>query len=262
MLSAAYARVAVSPPLVGSAETSTEDASAFTDSAVDADAGEVLARTALGDGFESVAPSTTMPGRVVGACASAGAAAKPKAIASADPKRSALCRRSVDLKSIKVFSRMSTAGAPPRMHLTLRRCVHLAHTIQSPSRTNCRTDAPDCRCPSRDCSLPFHSRHDGCPLLRAPRTEDGRLVPAGLLARGSSASGPAFPTTPGAPSVAQDGRRLATYSCGGSRGIGRMDHVIQTDRHRVPFSPTIQLDCEDRHTAIKLDIHRKVNSGR
>ncbi len=31
------------------------------------------------------------------------------------------------------------------------------------------------------------SRHNGCPLVRAPRTDDGRHVAAGLLAHGSGA---------------------------------------------------------------------------
>ena len=59
-----------------------------------------------------------------------------------------------------------------------------------------------------------------------------------------------------------DGRRLAAYSCGGSRGMGRIDQLIRTVRHRVPFSPAIRLDCEDRHRAIKLRATTAVNCPR
>src|SRR5436190_5981195 len=58
-------------------------------------------------------------------------------------------------------------------------------------------------------------RHYGGPLTSAPRAGDGRLVPAGLLAHGSSAS-PRLPA--GYPTVAR-GATLAAYSCGGSHGI-------------------------------------------
>lgn len=54
------------------------------------------------------------------------------------------------------------------------------------------------------------SRHNGGPLLRAPRTEDGRPVSAGLLAHGSKRLAPAFPQAPVAPAVAfvEQARRL------------------------------------------------------
>lgn len=76
-----------------------------------------------------------------------------------------------------------------------------------------------------------HSRRYGCPFPRTPRTEDGRPVSAGLLARGSSA-----PLRPSRRCDAHRqwhfGARLAAYSCGGSRGIGRKCP------YRVPFSLT------------------------
>ncbi len=40
-------------------------------------------------------------------------------------------------------------------------------------------------------------RHYGCPLSRTPRADDGRLVPAGLLARGSCTSLPPSRRLPG-----------------------------------------------------------------
>lgn len=54
------------------------------------------------------------------------------------------------------------------------------------------------------------SRRYGSTLHRAPRTEDGRLVPAGLLARGSSAfSGlPTVPRKASAVACAEQARRL------------------------------------------------------
>ena len=59
------------------------------------------------------------------------------------------------------------------------------------------------------------SRHYGCPLHRAPRTEDGRLARAGLLARGSIVSS----HLPDATRQWHIERRLAAYSCGGSHGF-------------------------------------------
>lgn len=62
-------------------------------------------------------------------------------------------------------------------------------------------------------------RHYGCPLFRAPRTDDGRHAMAGLLARGSSAP-IRLPVTR---TVAM-GSALAADSCGGSR---RFDRPLQ-----------------------------------
>ena len=62
-------------------------------------------------------------------------------------------------------------------------------------------------------------RHYGCPLNRAPRADDGRLVPAGLLAHGSCASPPPSRRLPGS----GIGATLAAYSCGGSRGFEDAD---------------------------------------
>jgi len=70
-----------------------------------------------------------------------------------------------------------------------------------------------------DCSQPDYSRRYGSPFSRTPRTEDGRPVPAGLLARGSSAS---FRPSRGRLRRRRQwhfGARLAAYSCGGSRGM-------------------------------------------
>src|ERR1700733_6544534 len=75
-----------------------------------------------------------------------------------------------------------------------------------------------------------YRRHYGCPLPRTPRASDGRLVPAGLLARGSNASPP--------PSRRMDrqwlsGATLAAYSCGGSRGVERPMPLVTA----FPFHP-------------------------
>ena len=50
-------------------------------------------------------------------------------------------------------------------------------------------------------------RHYGCPLNRTPRADDGRLVPAGLLAHGSCASPPPSRRLPGS-GMRGDARRL------------------------------------------------------
>ena len=50
-------------------------------------------------------------------------------------------------------------------------------------------------------------RHYGCPFNRAPRADDGRLVPAGLLAHGSCASPPPSRQLPGS-GMRGDARRL------------------------------------------------------
>jgi hypothetical protein len=75
-----------------------------------------------------------------------------------------------------------------------------------------------------------YSRRYGSPLCRAPRTEDGQLVPAGLLTCGSGVfsdlpEGLICETVSG---LIRSG--LAAYSCGGSLGIGARAP------HRVPFS--------------------------
>ena len=85
--------------------------------------------------------------------------------------------------------------------------------------------------PSLTCPRRLHiSRRYGCPLRRTPRASDGRLVLAGLLARGSIV----LPSLPGpsrsGPVADMDKTRRLQL-----RGQPR----IESDqaRHRVPFSP-------------------------
>jgi hypothetical protein len=64
-----------------------------------------------------------------------------------------------------------------------------------------------------------YSRRYGVPLCRALRTEDGQLVPAGLLTCGSDV----FSGLPDDLKETFSGlirSRLAAYSCEGSLGIG------------------------------------------
>ena len=81
--------------------------------------------------------------------------------------------------------------------------------------------------PARPSTRTQSRRHYGGPLADAPRAGDGRLVPAGLLARGSMRIAPAFP-----PIARQwhSGATLAAYSCGGSRGF-----EIDEPRTAFPF---------------------------
>ena len=72
-------------------------------------------------------------------------------------------------------------------------------------------------------------RHYGCPFSRTPRADDGRLVPAGLLACGSNASLP--PSRPDGPGQWHLGRR-SPLTVAGAAAAWR-----ETLSTRVPFSP-------------------------
>ena len=79
------------------------------------------------------------------------------------------------------------------------------------------------------------SRHYGCPFCRTPRTEDGRHVLAGLLARGSNASsdlpnGPEHGTVSGVCGVS-----LPLTVAGAATASGK-----QNSPYRVPFSPSVR----------------------
>lgn len=89
---------------------------------------------------------------------------------------------------------------------------------------------PPVTCPSVLLPVARSRRHDGSPLLRALRTSDGRHVPAGLLAHGSSApaSLPGLRAT-GPVAFVAGARRLQLREQPRTWGI--------TPPHRVPFSP-------------------------
>ena len=105
----------------------------------------------------------------------------------------------------------------------------------------------------------------GLPFLSAARTEDGRLVAAGLLARGSNVLSclPKFPMT--GMSVASR-RGLAAYSCGRSHGIdvsispcSLLAHAgIRQRQHRHASSPHIAHAAvkRNRHESEPIDFHR------
>ena len=86
-------------------------------------------------------------------------------------------------------------------------------------------------------------RHYGCPFSRTPRADDGRLVPAGLLACGSNASLP--PSRPDVPGQWHLGR-CSPLTVAGAAAAWR-----ETLSTRVPFSPAAtRLGLRrDRHAA-------------
>ena len=85
-------------------------------------------------------------------------------------------------------------------------------TVYPIDTTTCMTDVVSHRL--------TYSRRYGFPLCRALRTEDGQLVPAGLLTHGSGVfSG--LPEDLKSEILSGFSRsRLAAYSCEGSLGIG------------------------------------------
>jgi len=83
-----------------------------------------------------------------------------------------------------------------------------------------------------------YSRRYGSPFHRAPRTEDGQLVPAGLLTRGSGA----FSDLP------EDLAEIVSGSFGADLPLtvaGAVPVLAQGAPHRVPFSsPSAKTESE------------------
>ena len=79
--------------------------------------------------------------------------------------------------------------------------------------------------PTRHSRSNTSRRHYGCPLACAPRTGDGRLVPAGLLARGSCASPPPSRRSPGS-GIGKRRSPLTVAGAAAALGIGPTGPIL------------------------------------
>lgn len=97
------------------------------------------------------------------------------------------------------------------------------------------------------------SRHYGCPFPCASRTEDGRLVAAGLLARGSNVSS-SLPGTPTRSASGVFGGDLPPTVAGAATGL------TQGASHRVPSSSPYALAHGDTVTPLKRRISIRLST--
>ena len=106
----------------------------------------------------------------------------------------------------------------------------------------------------------FHiSRHNGCPLFRAPRTDDGRHVKAGLLAHSSNALHQPSRHDPRerGPASGIRGESLPLTVAGAAAALDRQ--AICT---AFPFSPAaFSRRRQNRHRAIGPEQSPRVKSG-
>jgi hypothetical protein len=192
-------------------------------------------------GGVSVAPSTTIPGRVVCAAAVAGITSAPATASQGHAPRGApdLCLHSSERIAMRPLLRRvirrSLQRGEPSPH------AHWKYAEPSGARRVTALEFST-RVSTATASRPRHSRLYGGPLFRAPRTGDGRPVPAGLLARGSSAcSGlPAGATCAGS-GMCGEGSPLTVAGAAAASGPMAL--------HRVPFSPIRLRTDENRHDA-------------
>lgn len=99
-----------------------------------------------------------------------------------------------------------------------------------------------------------YSRRYGFPLYRAPRTKDGQLVPAGLLAHGSGVFSDLPEDLEREIVSGQIRKGLAAYSCGGSLGIGARSTAPCSHFHRPS-----EVLVRNRHAAMKGNSPGTVN---
>jgi len=149
----------------------------------------------------NVAPSTLIPGSWIGCAAPlagrAMRAASPSKEKFTDDER---------MTPLRTKERRAAAALVGSKQATAK-LARPAPPVAPSARAFAAAIAPETS-PARPSTRTQSRRHYGDPFAGAPRVGDGRLVPAGLLARGSKRITPAFPPIGSAVALGSDARRL------------------------------------------------------